>query len=139
MFWKIYFWSLLVLNIFLFAFVLGWFPWRSYVVRSTVIWMDIPVSAVSFVGIFGLAYRRRFGTRFFWRLWLPLLLVWDTGYRFGVFDLTPATLGEIVNPERVLLGALRTVSSLPLLLPAYIALYLYGFRRDQLWIAESGW
>ena len=78
--------------------------------------IDIPVSVVSLIGLFGFAFKIRIGTTTFWQFWLFTTISWDLVYNFL---LTPHSA---VSAHKIAIGAIIFV-------PEYIALYKYSFPQ----------
>lgn len=78
--------------------------------------LDIPISLVALVGLFGYAYNKKIGKRRFWQFWLLLLIPWDILYNFF--------LAKHPDVPKILV-----VVGIVLFLPEYIALYRYSFTR----------
>lgn len=118
--WKIYLWFLVV--------VVGALYGASIreglnVVRI----LDIPVTLISLAGVFGFAYRKSIWTSAFWKIWLPLVIVWDIFANFvwgGKSQMRDLGLIDIVFVAAVFYAVF---------LPGYIALFLYGFHSEKVW------
>lgn len=115
MIWKVYAWLLLLLT------ARSWLDLlRADISTRDVI--DMPVSIVLVVGVFGYAFRRPLLIPGFWRVWLVGQIAWDVTYN--------------------LLGLDREGRSLALYLvftvPAYVALVLYGFFSESVWRSRGG-
>lgn len=85
--------------------------------------LDIPVSLVALVGLFGYAYKKKIGKRKFWQFWLLLLITWDILYNFFLKKYPDIPAGWLAA------GYL-------LFLPEYIALYKYSFTQRFQWNQE---
>jgi hypothetical protein len=93
--------------------------------------LDIPISLIALVGVFGYAYKRKIIGERFWQFWLFVAIGWDILVHGALEDFSD--LGEISTIE---IGIGLAVAAL-LILPQYIALYLYGFRSTALWLQRS--
>ena len=89
-------------------------------------WLDIPISIGALIGLYGFSYQRRIGQGKFWQNWFYGIILWDILFIFYLsespFELESETEGLIF---------------LALAIPWYIALYLYGFRSDNLWKSQN--
>src|SRR3989338_2047058 len=120
LFWKIYFWFLLVVVGFLFV---------GFLVRELdmIKLLDFPVSLVSLAGLFGYAYQKSIGESRFWKAWLPVVFVWDVSTNFlwnGVFGFHGLDRLEVIAVIAVFYA---------IFMAEYIALFLYGFRSEAIW------
>ena len=110
MIWKVYAWLLLLLT------ATSWLGLlRAEISTRDVI--DIPVSIVLIVGVFGYAFRRTLLVAAFWRVWLVAQIAWDVSYN---------VLGLDREGRALALYLAFTV-------PAYVALLLYGYFSEPVW------
>jgi hypothetical protein len=122
---------------------LGWKVYFGFVALLTAIgvmvegvaWMQ-PLDALSYsgalvslCGLFGYAFSRRIGTFQFWRIWLLVALLFDVLYETLLTELGLAN--QIPGSEP--LQPVEWVVIIPLILPVYFGLYLYGYRSPELW------
>jgi hypothetical protein len=120
MFWKVYFWILLVITV-LYHVTLG-FP-RVWEV------INLVFNAIAIIGVFGFSWERPIFRRTFWKIFTPVFVVWLI---FGNFILPESQkLSEINPPEWY--QAIDLVFSLTLTLLLLLALFLYSFRNSDLW------
>lgn len=82
--------------------------------------IDIPISLVALVGLFGFAYKKKIGKRRFWQVWFTLLILWDILYNFF--------LTKYPDVPSVLVA-----TGIIIFLPEYIALYKYSFTQRFQW------
>jgi hypothetical protein len=119
--WKLYLWAMLALLLLTFAiFGVRWIQILDL--------LDLAVFGVGMLGLFAFCYRRRIGTRRFWKVWLPSEVLWDLAILF-VFEplgLAYAIPGEPSSITDSLIG-------LGGALPLYVGLYLYGHRSPEVW------
>ncbi len=111
--WKIYFW---LLSLLLFA---------AYVIIAidglTVFdVMDIPISIIALIGLYGFAFKKKIFVKEFWKLWAFVIVLWDISYNFFL-----ATYPDVSKFE--------TAMVLLILLPEYVALSLYAYFPTTLW------
>jgi len=111
MFWKVYFWVILILSTVGFAMsglagLVGLWGW-----------VDFLFSSGGWVGLFAYAYKKRFFVAKVWKSYLPLLILWDLAYNLA---LQPEATGKAADMG-IYIGFV-------LLIPMYAALYLYAFK-----------
>jgi hypothetical protein len=113
MIWKFYFW--------LFSIVIAasWIQ-LGFVKLTAHDIIDIPVTVLGLVGLFGFAYRRRIGFAVIWRVLSVAVLAWDIYYNLQA--------GRTLTPF---------ASVLLITAPCYVALVLYGYRSRSLWSKEE--
>jgi len=119
-FWKIYFWFLLVVVGFLFG---GFLVQGLDMIKI----LDFPISLVSLAGLFGYAYHVSIGESLFWKAWLPVVFVWDVSTNFlwnGVFGFHGLDRLEVIAVIAVFYA---------IFMAEYVALFLYGFRSEAIW------
>jgi hypothetical protein len=119
-FWKIYFWFLLVIVGALFggSLVLGLDMIRI---------LDFPISLTSLAGLFGYAYQKGIGVSLFWKAWLPVVVLWDLSTNFlwnGLMGFHGLDRLEVIAVIAVFYAIFAG---------EYLALYLYGFRSQKIW------
>jgi len=119
-FWKGYFWFLIIL-LALYHPCVG-FP-RVWEV------VDLLINILVLAGIFGLAWERKIFTGWFWRIFLLICFVWTVFYHYVLPDI------PIVNeaPYPASFELVDTVFSMSVNVLAFSALYLYAFRRNEFW------
>jgi hypothetical protein len=111
--WKIYLW----LAVITYAGVIGYTGLRA----SPSLWVEIAVTLVAFIGLYGYAYSRRIGNARFWKAWLFVLVCWDL-------------VSALVHVK--MLSILMVAPFFWFFLPLCVALYNYGFRSPTLWGAK---
>ena len=114
MFWKVYFWVIIVLSIIGYAMEGLGGTWGA---------VDLIVSSGGLVGLFAYAYKKRLFVAKAWKAYLPLLILWDLAYSLGI---KPETSGKEAD--------MNTLAGFIFVIPIYFALYLYAFK----FMAESG-
>jgi hypothetical protein len=90
--------------------------------------INLAVSTIGALGLFGYAWRRRLFRRGLWRAWTVIQPVRDS---FGMWVAVPMGLGAGGAPEGP--SVAYRLAVLAFLLPLYIALFRYGFRSETLW------
>lgn len=87
--------------------------------RSPLHLLDLGITLVSIIGVFGYAFEKRLGHPHFWKAWLCIQVSLDIWSNF----ISPA---YIFPPHYILLFMLMIF-----LLPEYLMLYRYGFRTEN--------
>lgn len=123
MWWKIYTWLLAVFLVLSYSFIIAATP-------TIVDLIDIPISIVAWLGLLAFSYSKRFLFEPFWRTWLVMIIGWDIIYNF-VFAGLLGIGQEIQGMDPV--TVVEAVVGLVLLVPEYYAIFLYGFRRQEIW------
>ncbi len=122
--WKIYFWVLAVL------FPVGLLSLAVLdMTFQPVDLIDLAVSLVGMVGLFGYAHGRAIGAQRFWAAWLPAQLLWDA---LVALVLIPQGLAYLVpgsEPTTALVNPQGVVPAIPL----YIKLFLHWSRSPEVW------
>ena len=113
-FWKVYFWLVALLWVISITDI----TWQVLSLRDAI---NIPLSWIALVGVFGYAYRRKLISQNFWKFCFFLIVGWDVLYFSALTEFTKGQMGILL-----VLG-----------LPQYIALYLYGLRSTPLWSGED--
>jgi hypothetical protein len=111
--WKVYF-IIFVLSLFLTEVYL-----KLYSGFKLHEYLDLPLSVLALVGLFGLAFGKKILSANFWKIYFFVYLVWDTSFLFinpyissSKFNFTTSLFAFIV------------------MLPLYVGLYFYGFKFD---------
>lgn len=117
-FWKIYFWFILI------------FSAVAYLAQgSPSAWelIDLISFGVAIIGLFGFCWQKKLLGELFWRVFPVAFLVWNVFYQYFLPRLQdPPDLVELPQP------IVATIELIPFV-PLIVALYLYGFKRTQLW------
>jgi len=122
--WKAYFWLVVVLVIatVILQFQFGQMPGPSD-------FFDYGVWLFSMVGVFGFAYSKLIVGKRLWQVWLPVVLIWDIGLMAKQYVFEPMEMEPWFMVVVLVIGGI-------LVLPEYLALYLYGYRSDSLWSSK---
>lgn len=123
--WKLYLWLMV-------ALVIGAAlsePYSEESLEAPDI-IDYGTWLFSLVGVFGFAYSRAFLRRRLWQAWLPIVVVLDVGllvkqYAEDTTELDPQFIVFLV------------VFFVIIVVPQYVALYLYGYGSNSLWSAKA--
>lgn len=115
--WKIYFFILTGLLLVLYAITF------SGPLEGVLHYLDVPISMVALLGIYGYAFKRPIGHYNLWKIWFFVIVLWD-----GFYNLIPfkAAVFQPSDLVAILIGY-------GIIIPGYVALYLYGFRSQSLW------
>lgn len=122
--WKVYF-------CFLTAVVLVFLGGSITGPVSAIKIIDIPLSLIALAGLFGFAYQKSILMKTFWKVLLPVVVVWDLFANFlwngvsGLRDFAWLEIVFVIAVYYVLFSA------------EYAALYLYGFRSKKIWNKEG--
>jgi hypothetical protein len=121
--WIIYFWA--------YAILLGTAYYILYFEGSPVFWdyVDFPISAIAMAGVFCFAYKIKFLSLSFWKVWLFVIISWDLTYNI----LFTKILGVAQETEKDSSGLLLTIAIWLLVLLKYAALYFYSHRSSGIW------
>jgi hypothetical protein len=90
-------------------------------------YLDIIISLIALLGLFGYSFRKQIFEMRLWQTWLFVIVNWDILYNLVLTH----TLGVAQN--NIKLGFIEYIISVFMVLPEYIALYLYGFKSSDLW------
>lgn len=121
--WKIYFCCLTLLLVTLYVLTFAYFLPNSSASMNIAHYLDLPISIVALVGLYGYAFRKRIGHPNLWKVWLVIIVLWDMFYNLVLSGWTHLELVDMVIFLLVY----------GILFPEYFALYMYGFRSGELW------
>lgn len=85
--------------------------------------VDLPITVAAYIGLLGYSLQCRIGRRPFWRLLGVVFVCWELLFNFV---LSAESLKEVGVTTAALF-------MLILLLPEYVALWLYGHRSSEIW------
>ena len=89
--------------------------------------LDLILSSISVIGLFGFAFHKKLFTQKFWQFWVIVFLVWDISYNLIFSKL----LGLAQKIEGV--GMLELIIGFIFVIPIYFALFRYGYKSNSLW------
>ena len=112
--WKIYLWLAAIT----YAGVTLYTGLRA----SLSLWVEVAVTLVAFIGLYGYAYSKQIGNVRFWKAWLFVLVCWDL-------------VSALVHVK--MLSVLMLAPFLWFFMPLCVALYRYGFHSPTLWVSRS--
>lgn len=118
--------------------------WKIYAVMWTVIvltslavqlsqrpttfdYIDAFASVLSLIGLVAFAFRKAVVTAAFWKSMFVVLVAWDFAYNVVIARVLGLGQRGFVGEGYV------SLFGLALAVPAYIGLFLYAYRRRQLW------
>ena len=73
--WKIYFWIFVILVLWGYSGVFS----ENVTVYD---YVDVPISIIGLTGFFGFAFKKRFLSPGFWKIWLFITFIWDIFYNY---------------------------------------------------------
>ena len=123
MLWKIYFYILIALYVpsYLYNFTIGLNRFWEFI--------DIFVTAFCFVGLFGFSWKKGIFSQQFWQSLFWGSIGWFIIYHYFI----PIPLQSLEHfPPNLSQKVLATIEFIPLV-PFYIALYIYAFKRSEFW------
>ena len=120
MFWKIYFWISIVLLMF-------YYP----TVGLSRIWeiINLLIDVLATIGLFGFCWEKKLFTKLFWRVFLPVCIIWAVVY--GYFIPEPQVV--YLAPDPKWFQSVDKIFSAGWNILCFVALFLYAFRRPELW------
>ena len=117
--WKFYFFFYSILLVL--SYWAGW--GERWIVYD---YLDVPMQIILLAGIYGYSYKQRIGNVGFWRKWLPLVILWDLAGLLIHYEPSQD------NENTILMGVVIYILYL-IIIPAYIAIYLYSHKSEKLW------
>jgi hypothetical protein len=120
MFWKIYFWISIVL-------LMLYYPSAGL----SRIWeiINLVIDVLATVGLFGFCWEKKLFSKLFWKVFLPVCIIWAVVYSYFIPE--PQKVYLAPDPEWFQLVDIIFSATWNILL--FVALYLYAFRRTELW------
>ncbi len=120
MFWKVYLGFLIILS-------LPTYLWQGF----SRIWeiIDIIVLAVAITGLIAFSWGKKLLAQRFWKVFLLVFMVWNMLYQYFLPVLQKVSEVDIGRLSRPMIATIVWIPFIPLA----IALYLYAFKRNELW------
>lgn len=84
----------------------------------------------SLIGVFGYAYSIGIIRKPLWQAWLPIVVLWDIG------SMAYQQMHDPIEMEPWFIVIIALIAAI-MLLPEYLALYLYGYRSNSLWTSKT--
>jgi hypothetical protein len=130
-FWKAYFFFWLVLSSSIvwapYVLPIEIEPWGFFEYVEALLW------PVGLLGLYGFAFNRGFGKAVYWKVIFLIILVVELGYpTVCLIEEWPAIIGEMGSEFGPFL-----LAGFVLVVPFYLALYLYGWRSKTVWKSAS--
>jgi len=95
--------------------------------------IDIPMTLISIIGLYGYVFSKKLHKQSFWFSFFWVYLVFSFVNPFlSEIDFLPSD-PELSDAENKILNIFGIVTMIPLILPAYIGLLLYGLPSNKLW------
>jgi len=112
--WRIYF-----------VLVVGLEVFSAFDMKTFRVWegIDIPITLLSFVGLFGFAWKKAIFKPLFWKNFLIILTIWNLLYLFVI----PVPAQYTTTVSQTVIGTTFFIIFSPLL----IALYFYAFPKTK--------
>lgn len=121
--WKFYFFFYSSLVVW--SYLAGWGS-RGLVYE----YLDIPMQITLFTGLYGYAFKKIIWRAGFWRKYLPFIIGWDL---VGILiDYEPYQNNEGEVLIGIVIFILYTIT-----IPAYMAIYFYSHKSEELWNPQS--
>jgi len=93
--------------------------------------VDVIISLIALLGLFGYSFQRKIYNVRLWRTWLFVIVIWDVVYNL----LLTHTVG--VAQIQIKLSLVEYMLTMLIILPEYIALFLYGYKSPNFWKAHN--
>lgn len=117
--WKVYFVIIMVLSVV--GYLMTGIP-RFYEM------IDLIIFAFAAVGLFGYAWEKGFISQGFWKVFFFVMIVWNIYYHY--FIPLPENVAEMLERQS---QAFAATMGLIFFIPLIVAIFLYGYKRDDLW------
>jgi hypothetical protein len=93
-------------------------------------YLDMIVSVGALMGFVGFAYEFRIISMNLWKVYFFLVIAWDIFYNIFITMVLDLAV-HLPNEEKI--GWTGVALSFAIIIPEYIALFLYGYKSDPLW------
>jgi hypothetical protein len=117
--WKIYFVFYFALSVYSY-----WVSWGAD--RNILEYLGILVETTLLIGVYGFVFKKKIGLPGFWRKSGFFIIFWHLMTLFFYYE-PPQD-----NTESLIVGLAFYVVSL-IFIPAYCAIYFYGYKSEGLW------
>ena len=116
--WKVYFWFMVASN--------AGFLWKV-ISRPTLMYaIDAAFNALTLVALYGFCFNRKLGFQKYWKVAFFIAVIQ------AVFFSMKEIFSEMIRLDlsAVIVGV---IIGLALIVPIYVAMYLYAFKSDDIW------
>jgi hypothetical protein len=117
--WKAYFVIILILSIILYV-------WQG--LPRFYEFIDVVIFAFALIGLYGYAWGKGILSQGYWKVFFFIMIIWNIVYHY--FIPVPAKVAETLQGQS---QAYSATIGLIIFIPLIIAIYLYGYKRDDLW------
>lgn len=90
--------------------------------------IDIVLLALALTGLYGYAWEKRIFSQGYWKAFFFIMIIWNIIYHY--FIIPPAKVTQSLQGQSPQSAA---TIGLIIFIPLFIAIYNYGYRRDDLW------
>lgn len=117
--WKIYFVVIMIISV-------AGYIWQG--LPRFYEFIDVIVFAFSAVGLYGYAWGRGYLSQGFWKMFFIIMLVWTILYHYFI-PVTTKVAESLQGQSQASVATIGLIFYIPLI----IAIFLYGFQREDLW------
>ena len=131
-FWKIYFWLIICVSVWGLNYTL------SHENSGLIEIIDIPMTLIATIGLFGYVFSKRIYKQSFWICFFWIFLAYSLVSPFlSEIEFSPPDDPELSAAENKFINTFSMIFSfvliIPLFLPSYIGLLLYALPSNKLW------
>ena len=131
-FWKIYFWLIICVSVWGLNYTL------SHENSGLIEIIDIPMTLIATIGLFGYVFSKRIYKQSFWICFFWILLAYSLVSPFlSEIEFSPPDDPELSAAENKFINTFSMIFSfaliIPLFLPWFIGLLLYALPSNKLW------
>jgi len=117
--WKVYFVIILLISILSYI-------WQG--LERVYEFIDVVIFAIALTGLYGYAWGKNIFSQGYWKIFFFIMILWNIYYHY--FIPPPSKVAESLNGQSPQSAA---TIGLIMFIPLFIAIYSYGYRRDDLW------
>ena len=131
-FWKIYYWLIVCVSVWGLNYTLS--HENSWLIEI----IDIPMTLIATIGLFGYVFSKRIYKQSFWICFFWIFLAYSLVSPFlSEIEFSPPDDPELSAAENKFINTFSMIFSfvliIPLFLPSYIGLLLYALPSNKLW------